>query len=250
MRRRRSSHDSIPSGAAGSVRDALFAGRLPIWQPVRGYRVNVDTLLLASFAAACRPRARSVVDLGSGVGALGLCYAFLGDALRIDFVERDDALSVLARLNLADLRHAGDVHVADLTSEGLPGELCGRADVVLSNPPFFEAHARRGSTDLARCGPVAPFLRAASASLGRRAAAFFAYPAAALPELFTQAGATGLVPKRLRLVHAYPASAARLALVEFRRAKPGGLVVDPPLVEWESRGVRSPELEALVSGKP
>jgi len=239
----------MPSAAPGSVRDALFAGRLLIWQPVRGYRVNVDTLLLASFAAARRPRARAVVDLGSGVGALGLCYAFLGDAARIDFVERDNGLSVLAERNLADLRLAGSAHVADLTTEGLPRELRARADVVLSNPPFFEERARRGGSDGARSGPIAPFLRAASASLGRRAAAFFAYPAAALPELFTQAGATGLVPKRLRLVHAYPVSAARLALVEFRRAKPGGLVVDPPLVEWASRGVRSPELAALVSGK-
>jgi hypothetical protein len=37
-------------------------------------------------------------------------------------------------------------------------------------------------------------------------------------------------------------------LIELRNAKPGGLVVEPPVVEWAARGVRSPELDALVSG--
>jgi hypothetical protein len=49
-------------------------------------------------------------------------------------------------------------------------------------------------------------------------------------------------------VHAFADCAARLALVELRRAKPGGLVVEPPLVEWTARNVRSPEVGALVEG--
>jgi tRNA1(Val) A37 N6-methylase TrmN6 len=252
MRRSPPSHDSIPKRADGTVRDALFGGALTLWQPARGYRVNVDTLLLASFAASGRPRARRVVDLGSGAGALGLSYAFLAAALRIDFVERDASLADLANRNLAETRSTGAVHRADLEARGLPRELSGCADLVLSNPPFFEtgtARPGRDATDAARRGPLGPFLRAANAALGRRAAACFVYPSAALSEFFARASELKLVPKRLRLVHAYSTSSSRLALIELRRAKPGGLVVEPPLVEWATRGVRSSELEALVSGK-
>jgi tRNA1(Val) A37 N6-methylase TrmN6 len=212
----------------------------------------VDTLLLAAFAASCRPGARRVVDLGSGVGALGLAYAFLASARHIDFVEHDESLVELSRRNLAEARLPGRAQLVDLVVDGLPRDLVGCSDLVLSNPPFYEvgtARPSRSATDGARRGPLLPFLRAASAALGRRASACFAYPAAALAEFFARASEVKLIAKRLRLVHAYATSNARLALVEVRRAKPGGLVVEPPLVEWAARGVRSSELDALVSGK-
>ena len=252
MRRRPPSHDSTPERALEAVRDTLFGGALALWQPSRGYRVNVDTLLLAAFAAGGREKARRVVDLGSGVGALGLAYAFMATARHIDFVERDAALVELSRRNLLETRLPGDAWATDLEVDGLPRDLAGRSDLVLSNPPFFEvatARPSRTAADGARRGPLLPFLRAANAALGRRAIACFAYPAAALPEFFARASEVKLVPKRIRLVHAYATSSARLALVELRRAKPGGLVIEPPLVEWAARGIRSNELDALVSGK-
>ena len=211
--------------------------------------MNVDTLLLACFAAEARPKARRVVDLGAGVGALALAYAFLGSAARVELVERDAGLARLATANLE--RSADSVHLADL-DQGLPAPLRGVADVVLSNPPFFPeatgtaaSATRRG----ARSGPLGPFLDAAAAALGRRGYAFFVYPAPALPELLDAAAAAHLVAKRLRFVHAFMASPARLALVELRRAKPRGLLVEPPLIEWTAPSVRSPELEALLRGE-
>jgi tRNA1(Val) A37 N6-methylase TrmN6 len=241
-------------GPGEPVEDSLFSGRLVIFQQSRGYRVNIDTLLLADFAATSRPSARRVVDLGAGVGALALAYAYLGKAARIDLVERDAALARLSRLNLEHAGALGDAHVVDLARDGLPAPLVGVADVVLSNPPYFPDRA--GSTAehpgkrTARMGPLAPFVLAASAALARRAYAFFAYPAPALPELLDAARAAGFVAKRLRLVHAFANSAARLALVELRRAKPGGLVVTPPLIEWSARTIRSPEIETLLASRP
>jgi tRNA1(Val) A37 N6-methylase TrmN6 len=66
--------------------------------------------------------------------------------------------------------------------------------------------------------------------------------------LLAAAGATSLVAKRVRFVHAFVTLPARLALVELRRAKPGGLVVEAPLIEWVAPNLRSPELAALISG--
>lgn len=218
--------------------------------------MNVDTLILADFAARLRPSAQRVVDLGAGVGALSIAFAHLGRARRCDLVERAPALAALAQLNLIAASIEGTVHVADLAGQGLPTSLRGKADVVVSNPPFFDGASRGGeavraddSRRAGRSGPLEPFLQAATLAMGRRAHAFFAYPASALPELLSKARAAGLVPKRLRLVHAFARSEARIALVELRRAKPGGLVVEPPCIEWTASKVRSPELEALVQGE-
>src|SRR4051794_40261801 len=101
MRRHgRARYSMAGNGPGEPVEDSLFSGGLVLFQPSRGYRVNIDTLLLAHFAASRRPSARRVVDLGAGVGALALAYAYLGTVARLELVERDAALARLARRNL------------------------------------------------------------------------------------------------------------------------------------------------------
>jgi tRNA1Val (adenine37-N6)-methyltransferase len=232
--------------------DSVLSGRVSLRQPRRGYRVNVDSLLLAAFAAEGRI-ASLAVDLGAGVGAVGLVLVAVGAARAAALVDADHDSVTLARQNLADNDARGSAYVCELGRQRLPAELVGHADLVVSNPPFFAAAsgtlARHAGARRARSGTLEPFVRAAHAALsGPRARAAFCYPAATLAELLGAAKSSGLVPKRLRLVHARSDSTARLALVELRRAKPGGLVVLPPLVEWNGR-TRSPELEAIVAGR-
>jgi tRNA1Val (adenine37-N6)-methyltransferase len=256
MRRTNRAHDSSdPRWAlAPAVRNSLFAGKVGLWQPVRGYRVNIDSLLLAHFAAACRPKAQHLVDLGAGVGAVALAYAHLARARQCTLLEREPGLAVLAERNLREARLDGSALVVDL-GEDLPAALRGVADIVVSNPPFFAGGTRAGPDGAdgirqrARSGPLEPFLRAAAAVMGRRAYAYFAYPASALPEIIGLGQGVGLVAKRLRLVHSFATTPARLVLLELRRAKPGGLVIEPSIVEWITRGTRSPDLAALVAGR-
>ncbi len=57
------------------------------------------------------------------------------------------------------------------------------------------------------------------------------------------------MPKRLRFVHATGDRPARVALVELRLARPGGLDVEPPLVEWSTPGVRGDEVSDVLAGR-
>ncbi|HEX7668925.1 MAG TPA: methyltransferase [Polyangiaceae bacterium] len=252
MRRPKRAHDSsdAPRGSLPAVRDALFGGKIVFWQPKEGYRVNVDSLLLARFAAVSRPNARHLVDLGAGAGAVTLAYAQWATFRTCTLVEQEPELGALAIRNLHEASLPGAALALDVTGE-LPSALRGVADVVVSNPPFFANGTRdpdNGLRTRARSGPIEPFLRAAAAVMGRRAHAFFAYPAPALPEFVASAARAGLVPKRMRLVHAFATTPARLVLLELKRAKPGALVIEPAIVEWSSPGSRSPELAAIVAG--
>jgi tRNA1(Val) A37 N6-methylase TrmN6 len=242
------------STAPAAVRDVLFGGRLSLWQPKRGYRVNIDTLLLAEFAASARvKRPPTVVDLGAGVGAATLVLNYLSPVRRVELVERQPNLALLAGDNLVAAHLAGRFHAADLSRDGLPRELTGAADLVISNPPFFKPGATRPRTNpqdaAARAGPVEPFLKAAAIALGRRGAACFVYPAGSLVSLCAAALRYGLMAKRMRLVHAFPEAPARVVLLELRHAKPGGLVVESPLVEWSARGVRSEAVAHLIESR-
>jgi tRNA1(Val) A37 N6-methylase TrmN6 len=139
--------------------------------------------------------------------------------------------------------------------DGLPRELEGAAELVVSNPPFFAEGEHRAPKSTARrnarLGSLEPFVKAAARALsGARARAAFVFPARALVELFAAAGASGLVAKRLRLVHAFRNKPARIALVELRKARPGGLVVEPPLFEWERPRESTREFRRFVQQKP
>jgi tRNA1Val (adenine37-N6)-methyltransferase len=230
--------------AVATTTDTLLGGALRLLQPKSGYRVNIDSLLLVAFAG--ERRVERAVDLGAGVGALGLLALQRGIAQRALLVEADERLVELARENLRRGGFQGEVRALDLSRHKLRETA---VPLVLCNPPYFPAHSHRPAQSqakaAARSGDVTPFLVAASAILSRKTGrALFSYPAPQLPELLGAAAAVSLVPKRLRFVHARDDAPARLVLVELRAARPGGLVVEPPLVEWIGKK-RSPELSRL-----
>jgi tRNA1(Val) A37 N6-methylase TrmN6 len=233
--------------------DSLYGGAVSVRQPARGYRVNVDAILLAAFAAQGR-HAKFAVDLGAGVGSVALGLHHLGAASRFALVEREEALLTLAGENADGAKMNAQLWCLDLT-RGLPSELRQSADLVVSNPPFFDPSNSRPSREpaknSARFGDLAPFLGAAAALVsGPRTRVVFVYPAREISRFLSSAERVHLVPKRLRFVHADAASSARIALIELRRAKPGGLEVLPALLEWSAKGVRSLEVAELLAGNP
>jgi tRNA1Val (adenine37-N6)-methyltransferase len=245
-----------PSGQADALEltlDSLLGGQVQFQQPRGGYRVNVDSVLLAAFAARGRRAARAI-DLGAGVGLVALLLAHLGAARELWLVEREATLARVARTNLEAASVPGRVWTADVKSLKQLAELRQSAELVACNPPFFGSGRHRtpkvAERARARVGEVAPFVCAAAHCLsGNKGRAIFAYPASELGELLEAATRARLVAKRLRLVHAFADKPARLALLEFKLARPGGLVVEAPLIEWERPGQPTAELLALNSGR-
>lgn len=256
--RMNTSGSNSPSGTSAAPRpgatteDALYDGAISLRQPAQGYRVNVDALLLAAFAAHGR-HADLAVDLGAGVGSVALGLHHLGAAARFALVEREASLLALAEENARAARMQSQHFAHDLTL-GLPEPLRQVADLVVSNPPFFDPGRSRPGPDTektrARFGDLEPFVAAAAGALnGARGRAAFVYPARDLSHFLACAERMKLIPKRLRLVHADASAPARVALIELRRAKPGGLTVLPPLFEWTQKGLRTPEVTRILAGQ-
>jgi tRNA1(Val) A37 N6-methylase TrmN6 len=117
--------------------DRLLGGRVRLLQPRRGYRVAVDAVLLAA-AVEASPQAR-VLDLGAGIGAVGLCLAVRVAGCTVLGIELQAALAELAERN-AQLNGIGDrmrTLVHDLAQD-LPEDF-GQFDVVATNPPYLAA---------------------------------------------------------------------------------------------------------------
>ena len=60
---------------AGSTDDAFLGGGLRILQPKDGYRAGIDAVLLAAAAPVRAGRKERVLDVGAGVGVVGLAVA-------------------------------------------------------------------------------------------------------------------------------------------------------------------------------
>jgi tRNA1(Val) A37 N6-methylase TrmN6 len=135
--------------------DTLFAGRLTLIQPRRGHRAGTDAVLLA--AAAGDVGGARVVDLGAGVGTVGLAVAQASPAAaEVCLVEREPTLAALARRNVAVNGLDGRVTVveADVLAPAAVrrggGLLPDSADVIVTNPPFYAAGQVRASPEAGR----------------------------------------------------------------------------------------------------
>ncbi len=130
--------------------DAFLGGRLVVVQPAKAYRAGLDAVLLA---ASCRAGpGQRVLDVGAGVGVVGLSLATRAPGVNVVLVERSAVLAGLARRNSERNRLGDRVRVveADVLAsarsapDGLEAETF---DHVLANPPFQETGRGRTPPD-------------------------------------------------------------------------------------------------------
>src|SRR5271166_4524842 len=86
------------SAANGLSCDAWLGGRLILQQPRRGHRVGSDAALLAAAARLAEGR---LIDVGAGVGAVGLAILSRSERAAADLIEIDPTLAGLAADNAA-----------------------------------------------------------------------------------------------------------------------------------------------------
>jgi tRNA1Val (adenine37-N6)-methyltransferase len=133
-----------PPGAKNSVQpgpdeslDAL-SGHFRIFQLKGGHRYSTDDVLVAWYGSAFAPRADTVLELGSGIGSVGMIAAWRLPGARFVTVEAQDESIALARRSVEyngltsqfELRH-GDFRTPGLVKAD------ERFDLVLGSPPYF-----------------------------------------------------------------------------------------------------------------
>ena len=237
--------DGAPRADAGTARpaeaavseDRILGGRLRLRQPVRGYRVAIDPLLLAA-AVPAQPGERAL-DLGCGVGAAALCLAHRVPGLGVDGVELQPELLRLAEENAA-LNGMVDrlaLSVGDVLA--LPaGVRDGGYDHVLCNPPYLAhgaataaAEASRAVADLEGAARLADWVAAAVSAARIGGSITFIHRADRLDELLGVlhgwAGRTAIYPLWPKAAGGKP---AKRVIVQARKGKSGPARLLPGLV--------------------
>src|SRR5262249_45716738 len=99
----------------------LLDGRVTLLQPKKGYRVAVDPVLLA--AAVPVEEGDSVLDLGSGTGAVGLCIQARVPGSVIMGIENNPEYLSLARQSAEKNNWQENVRFLEGSVETPPPEL-------------------------------------------------------------------------------------------------------------------------------
>lgn len=232
--------------------DSLLGGRLRFLQPVRGYRVAIDPVLLAA-AVPVGGGPEEVLDAGAGTGAAALCLAARAPAVRVTGLERQPELLSLAVRNAA--LNGLDERVRFVAGDLLapPPVLKARSfDQVMTNPPFHPAgrssapqEATRHGAHLAEVG-IGTWLRACLARLrsgGRLALIHRADQLdAILAALAGRAGDVTICP----LWPDAGARAAKRVIVVARKGSRAPARIARGLVLHESGGRFTPEADAIL----
>src|SRR5690242_15157331 len=128
---------SSPEIAPDETLDAL-SGHFRIFQLKAGHRFSTDDVLTAWYGTTWAPSASRVLDLGSGIGSVGMMAAWRLPGARFVTVEAQDESVRLARKSAVynglearyEIRH-GDFRAR----EALAAD--ERFDLVLGSPPYF-----------------------------------------------------------------------------------------------------------------
>jgi tRNA1(Val) A37 N6-methylase TrmN6 len=231
--------------------DTILGGRLRVRQPARGYRVNVDTILLAA-AVEARAGAR-LMEAGCGVGAALLAVAARSENTTFVGVERDRNMAVIARENVATNAMSDRVEV--VTGDVLERSAnWGVFDGVFVNPPFDTEGEGRAPAEARRHAHVAEapldqWIAALSDRLTGGAALTLIHRAAKLPEIFAaleaRLGGVEVIPVRPRA-----AAPAKRVIVRARKGSRAPLRLMKGLDLHDASGAKhTPEAEAVLRGE-
>lgn len=230
--------------------DDILYGRLRLWQPEAGPRVNMDTVLLASWVRR-PPRGRSsFVELGAAAGAVSLMLALrFPDEFRIVGVELQPDLAAMAERNGREngLETRVSFRCGDLRDPSLLPS--GAFDGVVANPPYESPGRGRESPVAARsiarqgaCCSVDDVAASAARLLKGRGRFFAVFRTERMASFVGAALRAKLVPKRLRLVHPSIGRPSNVFLLECVKGGGEGLAVEPPLFVRDGEGNYTPEL--------
>jgi tRNA1Val (adenine37-N6)-methyltransferase len=236
--------------------DAGHAAGWLIAQRKYGHRHSIDDVLTAWYALRVSPPVTDHLDLGTGIGTVGLLTLWgMGPAARLTCVEAQDISYRLLQSNLDAnrLRSRVDCSHGDLRDLALGQTF----PLITGSPPYFppgagvlpqdsqKAHAR-----FELRGDVADYARTAAAHLAEAGWFVLCFPTPQKDRALAGIAAFGLKVVRLRDVIPRETLAPLFTLFACRHARAflGETQVEPPLVVRLASGRLTAEMAAVRRG--
>jgi tRNA1Val (adenine37-N6)-methyltransferase len=247
-----------PDGAAANalLDDAGAAAGWLIAQRKVGHRHSIDDVLTAWYALQISPQVDAHLDLGTGIGTVGLLTLWgMGPAARLTCVEAQEISYRLLRSNLEanGLRSRVECSHGDLRELALTQKF----PLITGSPPYFpqgsgvipqdsqKAHAR-----FELRGDVRDYARAAAGHLAPGGWFVLCFPTPQKQRALDGISAAGLKTISLREVIPRQTLGALFTLFACRHAEDfhGEITVEPPLIVRHQCGRLTEEMASIRRG--
>jgi len=250
-----------PAVEPGETLDAI-SGHFRLFQLAKGHRFSTDDVLTAWYGTSWCPTARRVLDLGSGIGTVGMIAAWRLPGAHFVTVEAQTDSVRLAHKSAAwnGLVERYEIRTGDFRDAGVLGA-AELFDLVLGSPPYFppgsgveSEHPQKLACRFELRGTVADYCETAARHLAAGAVFACVFPVdpdEQAERVHAGARASGLTIVRWRPVVLREGNRPLLGLFLMQRAGdlPEALRhqpwAEPPLVIRTNTGAVHPEYLAV-----
>jgi tRNA1(Val) A37 N6-methylase TrmN6 len=254
----------VPPGNEGvAVTETLDAisGHFRLFQLRDGHRFSTDDILTAWYGTTWCPSARSALDLGSGIGTVGMICAWRLQGTKFVTIEAQSESLALARKSARynGLEDRYEIREGDFRDAQLLGA-DEKFDLVTGSPPYWplsdgvqSEHPQKVACRFEMRGSIADYCTTAAKQLapGGFFACVFPHEPAQLARVEAAAKDSGLVIVRKRPVVFREGDAPLVALFGMMRAEDlpdwfrGATWVEPDLIIRTHDGKIHPEYSAV-----
>ncbi|WKY45258.1 tRNA1(Val) (adenine(37)-N6)-methyltransferase [Eubacteriaceae bacterium ES2] len=226
---------------------------LKIIQNPKYFCFGMDAVLLSWFVSKEEKSNLKILDLGTGTGIIPLLIYAKSDNCRIDGLEIQPDLVVMAKRSVQLNRLEDNIRIIqgdlrNLTDEVEPNSY----DVVVSNPPYMrgnsglknEHQTRTISRHEVSC-TLEDVIRSAKRLLKDHGHLYLVHRPERLNDIFFLLRQYKMEVKLLQMVHSKSDKEANLVLIEGRKSGKPGLLVKPPLIIYNEEGQYTEELKRI-----
>jgi tRNA1(Val) A37 N6-methylase TrmN6 len=247
-----------PAIGGDETLDAI-SGHFRIFQLRKGHRFSTDDVLTAWYGTSWAPSASRVIDLGSGIGSVGMIAAWRLPGASFVTVEAQDESVALARRSAAyngldgryEIRHGDFRDASSIRADE-------RFDLVLGSPPYFPLgtgiegdHPQKVACRFELRGDIGDYARVAASHLATGGLFACVFPDQQRERVVQAARDARLAIVRTRSVVFREGEPPLIALFAMMRAEDlperfqGRTWTEPPLVIRTNDGRVHPEYAAV-----
>lgn len=201
---------------------------LKIYQYKNAYRYNSDTIFLYDFIEHC---AGGLLEVGSGSGILGLLLKRDFPSLNLTQIDIQEANLALNTKN-ANINHLN----SDIICENfLDYKTELKFDMIVSNPPYFEANLQRSSNihlDISKNNqnlPLEDFIKKSNSLLKPKGRLIFCYDVAQISKIIYFLQKYKLNLEKICFVYAKKDKNSHLILIETKKSSKNLAKILPPI---------------------
>lgn len=207
----------------------------------------MDPFILASHVRA--EDALKIVDIGCGCGIMPLILSSRFPELNIIGVEIQEELSGFAKQNIAANRLEKTVQIIHDDIKNInPCDINGKADIIISNPPYKKKNTGRLNPDSQKAVArheitldIDILFDCSNRLLNKHGRIYLIFPSQRLSDVILTMDRYGFSLDTIRFVHIKKETPARLVIVCGKKGKKQNCIVEPPLYIYSSKNTFTDE---------